>query len=661
MSKLEVIITSGGTVSMLDDVRHIGNFSTGTTGSLIAEEFLKAGSTVHYVYGAGAKRPFRGKLVVDPDIPFEDQLERLKADFEQFNSVKSQLKEYSIRTFEEYFDTVKNLVTGTNSDVIVLAAAVGDYGGPGKEGKISSDKDFLNLSLPKNPKVISLIKGWKPNIFQVGFKLLSRATLDELIDTAYQHGIKNHNNLTVANTLIEGSFKHRATVLITPEKGLVPVSIEKVAPRLVEMVSQRASKQHYKTVVVNDVYYLADMEVETSQFRDYVKKLYSLNLFEPYFGESSMDFGFVAMRVSHGGFIITSRGSNKQDMPSSDIVYVPLVNFEKRTVYASSLGNKPSLNTNVAAAIFSERPDAKIILHAHVFPGIANKTSADYAPSTQEDVDEVIKHLGNQSIVELVNHGIISVGANLDDIVKTLDVEPAYVNFPEFYDAIYARFQKNTDLADLISSSVKPQESVLDLAAGTGDLSKQLMEKGYQNISLADRSAGMLDVAKNKLGAEVKAHVASMQKMEVNESYDAIVVRQAINYLMDYNGLVEGFKAMHAHLNDGGRLIFNAPNPVGANYGPKTQQYEYGDYNVKVVEMNAVEGTTLIHTQQCTLMKKDGSDIRKLYDLNRFGLFTKDEFESALKDAGFSSASFLGKGFKEFSPESRTIYCVASK
>ena len=39
--KLEVLITSGGTISKIDDIRHIGNFSNGTTGALIAEEFLK--------------------------------------------------------------------------------------------------------------------------------------------------------------------------------------------------------------------------------------------------------------------------------------------------------------------------------------------------------------------------------------------------------------------------------------------------------------------------------------------------------------------------------------------------------------------------------------------------------------------------------------------
>jgi phosphopantothenate---cysteine ligase (CTP) len=665
MSKLEVIVTSGGTISMLDDVRHIGNFSSGTTGALIAEEFLKSGATVHYVYGSGAKRPFRSSLVVDPDISFDDQIERLKAACSECNLSKERLHEYSIRTFEEYLDTVKTLVTTTNSDVIVLAAAVGDYGGVGKQGKISSDNDVLRLELPKNPKVISLIKEWKPNLFQVGFKLLSRVSIDNLIDTAYQHGIKNHSNLTVANTLQEGSFKNRITVFITPEKGLIPVSIEDLAPKLVEIVNQRASKKHYRTVVNSDAGYLSGMEEETNLFRKYVSKLWNLNLFEPYFGDSSMDFGFVALRVPKGGFLITSRGSNKQEMPLSDIIYVPSVDFAKRTVYANSSGNKPSLNTNVAAAIFAERPDANVIVHAHVFPGIENRTSADYAPSTQEDVDAVLAHLqlkDGHKIVELVNHGIISLGRNLDEIISTLDVEPAYSKFPHFYDAIYHRFQQSTDFADLICQCVKADESVLDLAAGTGEVSRQLKERGYCRLSLADKNAGMLEVARKKLGPEAECHIAVMEQLDLGKSYDAIVLRQAINYLMDYEGLVSGLKAMHSHLNDGGKLIFNAPNPRESSYKQRPmQQYEYGDYNVKVLEMNVVDGSMITHTQQCTLTRKDGLEIRKFYDLNKFGLFTSEEFASAIKEAGFSSAKFLGKAFVELSPGSQTIYCVANK
>ncbi len=661
---LEVIVTSGGTISKLDDVRHLGNFSRGSTGACIAEEFLKAGARVHYVYGREAKRPFRTALIVDPAKQKDEELMRVACAYDEYHQYSNCLYEYGIETFEEYMDTVKKLLTEGSPDVIVLAAAVGDYGGIDQKGKLSSDENLLRLELTQNPKVISLVKQWNPNVFQVGFKLLSRASLDTLIDVAYLHGIKNHSNLTVANTLIEGDFKKRATVFITPEKGVVPVSMSELAPRLVDIVSQRFSKTHYRTKIEKQPQYQTELSDEITTFRTYVQKLWKLNLFEPYFENATMHFGFVATRVASGGFLITSRGSNKKDIPLDDIVYVPKIDFDERTVYVNSSGKKASLNANVVGKIYKERHDANIILHGHVFPGVKNKTSVDYSPGTQEDIDEVMAHLRHgEKIVELINHGIISVGANFDEVVKTLAIEPAYTNFPELYDAIYHRFHHSTEFTDLVTRIIGHNESILDLAGGTGEVSKVLREWGYGNISLADQSEGMLCIAKRKLGEKnIQTYVTPMQGMNLGKKYDAIIVRQAINYLMNAEGLIDGFKAIYAHLNDGGKLIFNAPNFNGdAEYENKSLEYDYGDYTVKVREMNDVEGRIITHTQHCILTKKDGSEIKKIYDLNKFGLFTKEEFESGLHEAGFASVHFLGKGLNPYTRDSKALYCVAAK
>ncbi|MBI4147130.1 methyltransferase domain-containing protein [Candidatus Woesearchaeota archaeon] len=660
---LEIIITSGGTISKLDDVRYIGNFSKGTTGALIAEEFLKNGATVHYVYGKEAKRPFRSALAVDPRKSKDEEIERVAKAYDEFNRRAERLHEHPIETFEDYYSTVQRLLTQGSPDAIVLAAAIGDYGGAGKEGKISSDEDFLRLELPKNPKVISLVKQWNPKVFQVGFKLLSRSSLNNLIDVAYQHGIKNHSNLTVANTLIDGDFKKRATVLITPEKGLIPVSLSEVAPILVNVVNQRVSKQHYKTKVTQDPEYTSSMGAEIAQFREYIQKLSQLNLFEPYFEGSNKQFGFLATRVPQGGFLITSRGSDKKSMPIDDVVYIPKVDFNSKTVYVTSTGKKASLNANVAAKLFEEHPEINVILHSHVFPGVSNKTTVDYSPGTQEDVDEVASHLrGNNRIVELANHGIIALGKGLEEVISTLDVEPAYNNFPEFYDAIYARFQESTEFVDLVSRVVNQHESILDLAAGTGEVSSQLSERGYKSITLADRSRGMLNVALKKVGTNIPTFETTMEKVEVKGNYDAIVVRQAINYLMNYGGLVAGFKAMHNSLNQGGRLVFNAPNYDGTSkYGERNLEYDYGHFHVKVKEMNSVDGNIITHTQHCVLTRHDGSDMKKIYDLNRFGLITVDEFTKALHESGFTDVKLLGKGLDDYTPKSKTLYCVATK
>jgi phosphopantothenate-cysteine ligase len=232
---LEVLVTSGGTVVPIDDVRHIGNFSGGTTGALIAEEFLRQGAIVHYVYAKGSKRPYRRDLELNPDKDIESELERVSLKAAEYKSYHAGLYEYRVDSFHEYYGRVKELLTTRQIDAAVFAAAVSDYGVQKVEGKISSENEKLTLDLEKLPKVISEVKKWKPDVYLVGFKFLPDAPIDELVETAYCHGQKNHSDLTVANTAPGLS---RKIVLVTPERDLYPVSQSLFPEVLVKMVME---------------------------------------------------------------------------------------------------------------------------------------------------------------------------------------------------------------------------------------------------------------------------------------------------------------------------------------------------------------------------------------------------------------------------------------
>jgi phosphopantothenate-cysteine ligase len=656
---MELIVTSGGTIARIDDVRHIGNFSEGTTGALIAEEFLRRGAVVHYVHNRRAKRPFRDGLVVDPARPLDEELAKVAQSYRAFHEHAAGLREYPFETFEEYHETVRDLLTTKPVDAIVLAAAVSDYGTNARPGKLSSEEDNLSLELVKYPKVISLVKQWNPRVFQVGFKLLANARHDELVETAYRHGLRNRSDLTVANTVLGGGFKKRVTVLITPEKGLTPVPLALLPARLADMVCQRVSSRHYRTEVRSDTTYQVTLRDEVERFRRAVKRLWKLNLFEPYYEGAGRHFGFLAQRAASGGFLITARGSNKEAMPKEEVVYVSDVDFENRVLRAH--GRKASLNANVAGKVFAERPDVSTILHAHVFPGVGSRTEVAYAPGTQEDLEESLRHLGVGVVVELVNHGILAVGRDLDSVIGTLDVEPAYTTFADVYDLIYARFRRSDDFLHLVNRTVGRERSVLDLAGGTGELTLRLLESRYRKVALADKHEAMLAVARRRLPG-VTCYQGDMSNLDLPESYDAILVRQAINYLVNYEGLVVGFRQIHRFLNPAGVLVFNAPNhDDGREYADRELVYEAGNYLARVREMNAVEDRILVHTQHCILYKQDGSEIRRVYDLNRFGLFTPAEFEEAAREAGFSVVEFYGKGLGPLTADSRSLYAVARR
>ena len=242
MRQLEVLITSGGTICKIDDIRHIGNFSNGTTGAIIAEEFLKEGHRVHYVYARDAKRPFRRFLCINPDSDYDEQFEKKRLFYEEYRKHRGRLVESCFLTFKDYYNTLKRMLTSEPIDVVILAAAVSDYGIEKTNGKISSNDQELIIRLTRNPKVISLIKHWNPYVFQIGFKLLADVGLKELVDTGYEHGLSNNSDLTVANSINKADFTKSQTVIITPERDILYTIRPELAKKLYDGVCWRFGK-----------------------------------------------------------------------------------------------------------------------------------------------------------------------------------------------------------------------------------------------------------------------------------------------------------------------------------------------------------------------------------------------------------------------------------
>lgn len=669
----EVIVTSGGTVVPIDDVRKLGNDSQGTTGARIAEEFLRKGYRVHFVYSKNSRQPFSESLKTRPqafadDASSQAELDRLRSAGEDAFRLSQNLVLHPYVTFDDYLDAVRSLCLTSNAEAIVLAAAVSDYGAAPTPGKIRSDADTIEIQLHRLPKVIDMVKQWNPQLFQVGFKLLAGQELKTAVDEAYQKGIHSHSNLTVLNVIQGGDLGQRSNVFITPEKGLLPAATQDVPRRLVEIVSQRVSAQHYKTVSVPQTLPLEIRAQLVQEFKTHVAAFWRLNLFEPYYEGADSYFGFFALRVPQGGFLITARGSNKKALDDDDIVYVPHVDFANRIVYAASSGKKASLNANVAAKIFADRPDTEMILHSHISLDLENKTQTDFAPSTEEDVQEIIAHLQNgQNSVELRDHGIILLGQTVEQITRQLNVQAAYFRFPHHYDAIYHRFHSSTDFLDFVQLNVGKSAAVLDMATGTGEVALALLRAGYSSLALADQSAGMMKVATGKIRAagfqaDIPTYLATFDDMNIQATFDAVVIRQAINYALTEDALLRLFQNIRKHLAPGGKLLFNAPHFTGAHvtYPDRINNYRYNGARVEIHEMNTLDRDGfLTHAQRAVIIQDDGSDIKKLYDLNRFRLFTPQDFERALIAAGFHSVSFRGKGQQPLSTSDKAVYIVA--
>lgn len=239
---MKILVTSGGTKVPIDSVRSITNMSSGTFGSKIATELLKLGHQVVFLKAKGSKTPFS----INTDV-FDPQMRvKMSAIVRLHKLYHKQYKEYEYATFDEYDDKL-DVIWTENPDVIVLAAAVSDYGVENYvEGKIRS-KDELTIHLKPLPKLIAQIKEISPKAKLVGFKLLVDSTTQELLDASFDSINKNGCDMIVANDLADIRNNEHKVHLVWAEKSCkLPQTFRSIDSKdpnyLANIVAQEISK-----------------------------------------------------------------------------------------------------------------------------------------------------------------------------------------------------------------------------------------------------------------------------------------------------------------------------------------------------------------------------------------------------------------------------------
>ena len=124
------------------------------------------------------------------------------------------------------------------------------------------------------------------------------------------------------------------------------------------------------------------------------------------------------------------------------------------------------------------------------------------------------------------------------------------VDYPAWASYIQAHFAK----------APLPGSTVLDLACGTGSLTRELARRGYEMIGV-DQSPEMLAEAaeKNRGAAPIEPIFLcqSMEKLDLYGTVDACVCcLDSVNYVTDPKKLQRAFGRVHLFLTPGGLFLF---------------------------------------------------------------------------------------------------------
>ena len=224
---MKILVTSGGTSEKIDRVRSITNHSSGKLGKIITETLLKAGHEVCLITTLQAIKP-----VNQPNLTIIE----IKNTADLLQVMKDKITDYQVLIHSmAVSDYTPVYMTGF--DEVQASQDLTEFlDKKNQETKISSKEDVQVLFLKKNPKIISLVKEWNPNIHLIGFKLLVDVSQEHLIQIARESLSKNQADLIVANDLTQINSEQHKAYLVEKNSFQTATTKQEIADLLLEKI-----------------------------------------------------------------------------------------------------------------------------------------------------------------------------------------------------------------------------------------------------------------------------------------------------------------------------------------------------------------------------------------------------------------------------------------
>lgn len=212
-----------------------------------------------------------------------------------------------------------------------------------------------------------------------------------------------------------------------------------------------------------------------------------------------------------------------------------------------------------------------------------------------------------------------------------------YGKFAKIYDKLMKDVPYE-DIAKIVDGKIKKHKIknniILDLACGTGTLTKALADEGYEMIG-ADASFDMLQVAKEK-NPDVLFLNQSMEDFELFGTVGAIVCSlDSINYLLDDESLYNTFRLCNNYLEPDGLLIFDINTEYKFKNILADNIYTYDSDDIFYVWENNFSKEEKLCDFYLTFFVKEKDNYSRFDEVHTERAYSEKEIEKALKNNGF--------------------------
>lgn len=242
----------------------------------------------------------------------------------------------------------------------------------------------------------------------------------------------------------------------------------------------------------------------------------------------------------------------------------------------------------------------------------------------------------------------------------------AYTGFAEVYDL----FQDNVPydewcayITELLREYEVPDGLVLDLGCGTGSLTERMALAGYDMIGI-DNSGEMLQIAMNKRdasGGDILYLLQDMREFELYGTVKAVVsICDSMNYMMEYQELVQVFRLVNNYLDPGGVFIFDLNTEYKYRELLADNTFAEDREESSFIWSNYYDAEEQVNEYDLTLFIKEGELYRKYEETHYQRAYSLEEVKRAISEAGMEFvASYDACTRLPVRKDSERIYVIA--
>lgn len=204
--------------------------------------------------------------------------------------------------------------------------------------------------------------------------------------------------------------------------------------------------------------------------------------------------------------------------------------------------------------------------------------------------------------------------------------------------------------ASLIATAAVPVREVLELGSGGGHNAVHL--KADLELTLVDLSDEML-AASRALNPECTHHQGDMRTVRFDRPFEAVLVHDAVDYMVTEADLRLAVATAFAHCRPGGVAVF-VPDATRETYVDDTDHGGHDGPDGRAVRFmdwtwDPDPTDSWVLTEYAFLLREPDGTVRSVHETHRLGMFGAEEWLAMLSGAGFAP-----RGVTEETTEDRT-------